>query len=57
MLREPLQTVSVASPVDDPVRSAPAVQALVLQNVALLAIAALIGVTPLVWVILYPPGS
>ena len=25
-------------------------------NVTLLAVAALIGVTPLVWVILYPPG-
>ncbi|WP_156918737.1 hypothetical protein [Synechococcus sp. CC9616] len=49
--------MSVASPDDDPVPSAPAVQALVLQNVALLAIAALIGVTPLVWVILYPPGT
>ncbi|AII45990.1 hypothetical protein KR49_05925 [Synechococcus sp. KORDI-49] len=27
-----------------------------IANVALLALAALIGVTPLVWVILYPPG-
>ena len=57
MVREPMQVASVASPDDSPVRSAQADQASVLQNVALLAIAALIGVTPLVWVILYPPGS
>ncbi|AII44294.1 hypothetical protein KR100_13135 [Synechococcus sp. KORDI-100] len=52
-----MQAASVASPVDSPVRSAPADQPSVLQNVTLLAIAALVGVTPLVWVILYPPGS
>jgi len=29
----------------------------VIANVTLLAVAALIGITPLAWVILYPPGG
>ena len=51
-----LRGVSVARPSDVPVRSPECCRRCVFTNVTLLALAALIGVTPLVWVIIYPPG-